>query len=74
MCIRDRIKPYSDRVMVDGNKISVSTSKPKEYIDYEMLVKENPEILKGISVEKYKRHTKPRITKRITYKKVKDNS
>jgi len=72
--IFEMIKPYSDKVMIDGNKISVTTSKPKEYVDYEMLVKENPHILKGIIVEKYKRHTKPRITKRITYKKIKDNS
>jgi len=67
--IFEMIMPYNNKVIIDGNKVSVSTSTPKEYIDYELLVKENPHILRGIDIEHYKRHSSPRTTKKITYSK-----
>lgn len=57
---------YNKKVEICGNKINVSESEPKQFIDYELLVKENPHIIKGIDIEHYKRFTGTRTTKKIT--------
>ena len=60
---------YHDKVRTSNGLVSVSESAPKEFIDYELLIKENPDVLKSIDLTKYKRICNPRVTKRITISK-----
>ena len=65
-CIFEISLEKGDKIIVNGNKISKSLSVPKKTVDYELLVRDNVEALKGIDFDMYKRFSTPRETKRIS--------